>query len=192
MQDWKINLIKNIIVKKQTNKIIFVHTPKCGGTFVSYILNDLGILNKGHNLATDNKDIHFTVIRHPVDRFESLLNFRLSENKPRNDWPKSLVNAYNYNTSLNKIVKNMTDNNIMSFSPYHSLTYYSKNVDVLITIGELTHFLKLFGYSYDEQKYSIKNESVKTRGKLNNNNRMRIGKLFFKDIKLYNLWTRAN
>ena len=40
------------------------------------ILKDLGITFNGHYVADENsQNIYFTVIRHPVDRFQSLLNY---------------------------------------------------------------------------------------------------------------------
>ena len=35
--------------KKPDSKLVFVHTPKCGGTYASFIFKDLGIKYKEHN-----------------------------------------------------------------------------------------------------------------------------------------------
>ena len=75
-------------------KLIFIHTPKCGGTFIASILSQLKIRNKGHNRAIKNEGLTFTVIRNPIERFESLLNYRLNEKKPRYDFPKKLHYVY--------------------------------------------------------------------------------------------------
>ena len=37
----------------------------------------------------------------------------------------------------------MTDKEIVSFKPYYNLEYWSKNVDILITLNELKEFLEL-------------------------------------------------
>ena len=70
------NEIKN---KKKGSPLTFIHTPKCGGSFVCSVLSLLNIKNKGHNRRTQNDGITFTVIRNPIQRFESLMNYRLSD-----------------------------------------------------------------------------------------------------------------
>ena len=84
-----INYWNNIRKRKHDKPLRFVHTPKCGGSFTSNILKKLDINNNFHKQASKQditNSITFTVIRHPVERFESLLNYRLSEPCPRNDW----------------------------------------------------------------------------------------------------------
>ena len=67
------DLIKN----KDKKELVFIHTPKCAGSYISNILSYLKIKNLGHHQAVLNKKyIYFTVIRNPVERFESLLNYR--------------------------------------------------------------------------------------------------------------------
>jgi hypothetical protein len=184
----KYKLIWNDIKEKALNKnLIFIHTPKCAGSYVSRILQDFKIINKGHNNAIINEGINFTVIRDPVDRFESLLNYRLGEKHPRNDWPKHLHNVYNNkDITLNEIVNKMSDGEILNFAPYKTLVFWSKNVDIIITIDKLFELLAFFGYNYDEKKYKYVNVSVKTRGRLNEENKTRIALLYNADMKLYN------
>ena len=44
----------------------------------------INIKSKGHTRADpENDGITFTVIRNPIERFESLINYRLNESKPR-------------------------------------------------------------------------------------------------------------
>ena len=139
------NKIKNL---KKNKHLTFIHTPKCGGTFVRNILKKLNISIKGHKRAHPKNDgITFTVIRNPIERFESLINYRLGEKKPRKDWPKSLNYVWNDNSvNLNKIVGKMTDKQILGFKPYRTLCYWSKNIDIFITIDKLEEFLSFFGY----------------------------------------------
>jgi len=188
MNQKKLDLIEKLKLENRDKPLIFVHTPKCGGTYVRSILKDLNIKNKGHHVATMNEGIHFTVIRHPVDRFESLLNYRLGRRGPREDWPKSLYSLYGSDTrTLNAIVDHMSDVEITSFMPYRSLTYWTQNVDICITIDELKEFLQLFGYTYDD--HTPKNVSIKTRGMLNDKNRERIKHLYRNDMTLFNFWS---
>ena len=76
--------------------LTFVHTPKCGGTYVRSILNQMPSINmkKGHRTADSQDRLTFTVVRDPVERFESLINYRLEERMPRRDWPKQVRNAF--------------------------------------------------------------------------------------------------
>ena len=179
--------LEELISNKTTKKLIFVHTPKCGGTYVSSILSHLQIENKGHNKAATNEGITFTVIRNPVERFESLLNYRLGEKLPRCDWPDHLRDVYkNKNITLNEIVSRMTNKDILGFYPFKTLTYWTNDVDIIITLENLHKMLGYFGYSYDENLFPLVNVSNKNRGKLNEKNIKRIALLFDDDMTLYN------
>jgi hypothetical protein len=174
-------------LSKSNKPLIFIHTPKCGGTYVASILSYLGIRNKQHSQAIPNEGIHFTVVRNPIDRFESLMNYRLSEEGPRDDWPEHLTYAYKDPTvRLNDIVEKMTDAQIVGFRPYKTLTYWTQHVDILITIEQLPDLLEYFGYKYDAQAFSKVNVSKKQRGVLNAEIRNRIGVLYHDDMILYN------
>jgi hypothetical protein len=178
---------KYVVDKKKTTRLIFIHTPKCAGTYAGKIIDDLNIYNKHHTLADEGEGINFTIIRDPVDRFESLLNYRLDEPTPRYDWPIHLYYVYNYSSiNLNEIVSQMSDYEIVSFRPYNSLVYWSKNIDIFITIDQLQEFLNFFGYNYDKDKYSKQNVSNKLRGKFNDETRSRIKQLYNDDVLLFN------
>jgi len=171
---------------KEQTKLIFIHTPKCSGTYISKILKDLKIYNKGHNRAIKNEGVSFTVIRDPIERFESLLNYRLTESCPRIDWPKHLYNVYkDKSIDLNDIVNRMSDKNIVSFVPYRSIRYWSENIDILITVDQLYDFLNFFGYNYNKDDYKKLNVSKKIRGTFNNQTLERIKKLYNDDVILF-------
>lgn len=169
-------------------KLKFIHTPKCGGSYVSSILSNLKIPSKGHTQATKNENATtFTVIRDPVDRFESLLNYRLNEKMIRNDWPARLRYVYkNKNITLNNIVSKMTNSEILGFNPFNTLSYWTKNVNIIITIDNLQKTLNYFNYNYDINQFEKKNVSVKTRGKFNMKTINRIKRLYKNDMILYN------
>lgn len=175
------------LLRDKTNKeLIFIHTPKCGGTYVSTILSYLKIKNNNHKQASANNGISFTCIRNPIDRFESLLNYRLNEAKPRNDWPKHLSYVYkNKNVKMNEIVSKMTDKEILGFKPYRTISYWVKNVDIIITLANLHKMLEYFGYTYNVNEFKPLNVSKKLRGKLNQKNRDRIERLFKNDMIIY-------
>jgi hypothetical protein len=175
-------------LRETKKELIFIHTPKCGGSYVSSILSHLKIKNDGHKQAIlDDKYIYFTVIRNPVERFESLLNYRLDELKPRDDWPKYLSYVYSDKTvKLDEIISKMTDKEILGFSPYKTLNHYAKNVDIIITLDNLPKLLEYFGYTYDVNLFKPINVSNKKRGKINQENKDRIKNLFADDFELYN------
>ena len=162
---------KDIQVKKNTNKLCFIHTPKTGGSYIKHILQDLKIKNMKHNQALPKeKNITFTIIRNPVKRFESLINYRLGEKIPRRDWPKHLRHVYkNKSIGINQIVNKITKNQILNFTPYKTLSYWCKNVDICITIDKLQELLNFFGYKIDLSLYEKKNVSKKKRGTFNIN-----------------------
>jgi len=167
-------------------KLIFIHTPKCGGSYVSSILQHLNIQNNAHSQAIPDDNVYFTVVRNPVERFESLLNYRLGESRPRRDWPQHLSYVYNTSIELNEIISKMTNDEILNFSPYKTLTHWTTNVDIIITIDNLPKLLNIFGYTYDANLFPNKNVSKKTRGTLHQLTKDRLTNLFAEDVKLYN------
>ena len=156
------------LTSNKNKKLVFIHTPKCGGSYVSHILSHLKITNKGHTQAfLNNNYIYFTVIRNPVERFESLLNYRLDENKPRVDWPKHLSYVYHdINIKLDEIISKMTDEEILD---------------------NLPKLLEYFGYTYDVNFFKPVNVSNKLKGKINQHNKNRLQNIFNDDIIIYNM-----
>jgi hypothetical protein len=176
-------LVKN----KDKKELVFIHSPKCAGSYVSRILSHLEIKNFGHQQAIPNENyIYFTVIRDPVDRFESWLNFCLS-NRFNFDWPINLLYSYyDKNITLDEIISKMTDRDMLQFKQYRSLNYWTKNVEIIITIDNLSKMLECFGYTYDINSFKPINVSDKLRGRINEENRNRIKKIFNDDVELYN------
>ena len=81
----------------------------------------------------------------------------------------------------------MTDKEILGFWPYKTIDYWTKNVDIIITLDNLPKMLEYFGYKYDVNSFKSVNISNKTRGKINEQNKDRIKELFNDDIKIYNM-----
>jgi len=198
--EWK----KNIILKMKkeidecNNKLVFIHTPKCGGTYSSQYMSVCNIKNNGHNQAIKidkevikiDKEVTFTIIRDPIKRFESFLNYRLGNNM-RDTFPDRLHYFFDDKSkTLNDIINEITYEDTLLFSPYKSLTHWSQNVDLLITIDELEETLKLLGYNIENYKFENLNVSVKERGTINDVNKQKLSKFYENDIKLYNHWTR--
>ena len=170
--------------------LAFVHTPKCGGTYVGSILRDLNVRNVGHRHLRAKERLRFTsftVIREPTARFESLLNFRLGPRcRGRRDWPEQLKHAFrDPSVTLNDVVAQMSDDDMRGFVPFRSLVYWSANVDVVLTMEQLHAFLAARGYTYDRQAYPRSNVSVKRRGTLSEANCARIRRVFSADVELF-------
>lgn len=170
--------------------LAFVHTPKCGGTYVGSILRDLNVRNVGHRHLRAKERLcftSFTVIREPTARFESLLNFRLGPRcRGRRDWPEQLKHAFrDPSVTLDDVVDQMSDDDMRGFVPFRSLVYWSVNVDVVLTMEQLHAFLTARGYTYDRQAYPRSNVSTKRRGTLSEANGARIRRVFSADVELF-------
>ena len=181
LPEWKKQIINNM--KSQINngkKLSFIHTPKCGGTYASQYMTACNIENKKHKQATKNSNkVFFTIIRDPIKRFESLLNYRLGENHPRPDFSSKLIkHFYNKSHSLDNIIDSIKYKDINKFNPYNKLTYWSKNVDLLITIDELEESLTLLGYNVKDLNFDDLNVSKKERGTFNQNSINKLNSLF--------------
>ena len=183
------NAIKSIKGNKQ---LFFVHTPKTGGTYAKKIMKKMNII--GNNMPidphiqateTDNKNhIVFTIIREPVSRFESLLYFRdkhpiIGISKTAED-RKSMKDYID----INEFVDNQTDELLTSFAPYRTLCYWSKNVDIFITIDQLKPFLEFFGHNVPSSDYKV-NSTDKKYGRFNDKTKKRIAKLYKEDVEFY-------
>ena len=183
------------------SKLTFIHTPKTAGSFANSVLMDLGIKStckgKGHcpaNASNREEGITFTVIRDPVQRFESLMNFRLEQEHPWPDWPAQSRFAWEgkgKDASLDDVVKSMTDKDIVSFNPYKTLSFWIKNVDILITIDQLQDFLAFYGYSFDPKKYEQQNVSKKRRGKFSEFTKDRVARMYAEDVEIFQNVTKG-
>lgn len=186
-----LDYFKNELAKGK--KLTFIHIPKCGGTFVRHFLPKKYIKYKtGHQPATKNDVPCFSIIRHPVERFESVLRYRMD----RIDQYKDLKNIVNLlkltesSISLENIVNHMTDEDILSMDPFQSIEYYKKNVQFMILIEYFVPMLKYLNIYCKEIDISLKvnktNHSM--YGELSQKNKERILNLFESDYILYEYW----
>ena len=196
LSNWKKTIILDMKdqIEKNGKILHFIHTPKCAGSYASQYFKILDIKNNGHSKIIEDSDaITFTIIRDPITRFESFLNYRLNERSPRSDFsPRLRSSFYNKNTTLDQIIKRITYDELLELIPYQSLVYWSQNVDLLITIDELDETLQLFGYKIDDLKFDKRNVSLKKRGILNEESISILSSFYKQDILLYNHWTRKD
>ena len=114
------------------------------------------------------------------------MNYRLQGYKPKKDFPKSIHYAYkNTSVTLNEIVERINDDDILKFDPYRTLVFYSRNIDIFITVDKLEEFLSSFGYEYNAKEFEKKNVSEKRRGTFNEATRNRIANLYADDMNLF-------
>jgi len=188
---WKIEIIKKMYNEKKIGKKIkFIHIPKCAGSYAAQYIEHFGIINNGHVIANEFDKLTIGIIRNPVERFESFLNFRLSKEQPGKDWPKRLNYLHNDKTkSLNEIIQKLTPFEMLTFNPFRSYIYWTKNINLLVTIKEFLPALYLLGYQTDKI-FPKMNVSSKNRGTLSKESIIKIKKVFKDDMKIYNYWTR--
>ena len=197
MRIWKQNLIETVKLRKQGKPLSFIHTPKCAGSFAKKICNDLGIEKiVGHNLPSDNSAIYFTIIRHPINRFQSLMYYRLSGLFPKGGscWPPHLIDVIDDDSvDLDTVLSRMSDAEITGFHPFGTLRYWSSSADIIISIDEMRDLLQSFGFDLDLKKYPNKlNVSLKTRPPFTKVSRDRLENIFREDIEFYQKWTRED
>ena len=196
---WKIDIINNY-KQEITNgkKLTFIHIPKCAGSFASQYMKLLNIPNKGHKLVEsipETDAIYFGIIRDPVDRFESLLNFALNLRRPPFRFPARLCTTYfDKSIQLNDFLNQMTDAEIADIKLYLTLTCWTKNIDLIITVDELEETLTLLGNVMPEDfaGFANKNVSKKDRGVLSDENRARIANIYSEDVQLFKNLTRID
>jgi hypothetical protein len=194
LPNWKKNIILKIKQEIINGKTLsFIHIPKCGGCFASQYMDLCNINNKGHNIADNENEITFAIIRDPIKRFESLLNYRLGGEKQRLDFPKNLRYVYfDKSISLNEIVDQFTYDDIIKLYPYKNYTYWCQNIDLLITIEELEETLTILGFNVENIIFEQKNVSIKERGTFNELSIKKISDFYKEDIELYNFWTKKD
>ena len=199
LPEWKKKIIAKMKIDMHTGKLLsFVHIPKCGGCFVGQILSDacFNIVNKGHRKAERKTEVCFAIIRDPVDRFESLLNYRLGERMPRMDFPKHLRAAhFNKSISLNDIVPQFSSSDTVNLYPYRTLSYWAEDVDLLITMDELEETLHLLlhdNFLPWDKSLDKKNVSEKNRGTIDTASVEHIRELYKEDVALFKEWTRSD
>src|SRR6266550_170338 len=83
LAEWKVRLIEQLKRDRldgMGQALTYIHVPKCAGTTASAYLARLHLANKSHHRAApDQADgVTFAIIRNPIERFESFLNYRLS------------------------------------------------------------------------------------------------------------------
>ncbi len=174
-------------------KLGFFHIPKSAGTYVRTILDKFDIKYYYHNLPQGNEpEITFTIIRHPIERFESFLNYILQEGAPRENFPIHLRYIYrNKSVTLDKIIEKMTDDEIITLTGngYNLLKDY-ETVDHKMTIDGLKPFLNSHGYHYkDIPKINV---SKKERGKFSKDTKERLERLFKEDIDYFRKLQRSH
>lgn len=186
--EWKKYLIRKLIAEKG-KKLFFVHIPKTGGTSIKKVCKKLKIKSEGHSQAPPHrKGVYFAIIRDPMKRYESSFYYRLL--KERNgDFISEFFDTEN--EKLSDIIDRTPLKRLKQGGNVKTMTYWSKNTDILITIDEFVEFINLFGYNYN-QKLPHLNTTSRKWGTLSAKNVKKLSKIYSNDIELYNYWTRTD
>ena len=189
---WKCDIIRKMKTKIDSGRqLVFVHTPKCAGQYCIQYFKGTSIINNSHTKYERSENtVAFTVIRDPVKRFESYLNYILQRNV--ND-PTIHIYANRLNLSLDDIVRNLTLEKVQCLRtiPFRTLAYYTENVDLVLTIDEFLPALTLLGYD-TSTVYPKYNVSYKLRGTLNEESKAKIREWYKDDIELFRIYTVEN
>ena len=179
-------------------KITFIHIPKCGGTFVRQFISDKPFLYKQNHERAKRKDRPcFAIIRHPIDRFESMLRYRLKNiNLPQNENLKRILTLLNImdKDNLDNIIQELSDEELLNFHPFQTLDYYKNEVNLMISFEYFVPMLNYLNICTKNIDTALKiNESssdFKIKYRFNEESKQRIKKLFQKDIELYEYWMK--
>lgn len=195
MELWKKKHIQQVLLQKKGQPITFIHIPKCGGGFIKHLKDHYGlkVKTKGHALAEPSDGITFTIIRNPIDRYESYLTWCLEQCPLDPKWPYAMKRGYeDKNMSLNNIFNSLTMTQITAFNGFSSLEYWSQGVDIMITIDELQEFIQLMGLTlktkypdYNKITHKQLHRSQYKRGKLKSESRELIQKIYKQDVEFY-------
>ena len=163
---------KELFISKYKNlhKFEFIHTPKCAGQYFNrFFYKDPLITNLSHTITggrakkifkQKNKTYKFTIIREPISRFQSFLNYCLSGGIFHRSIPSHLMVQKDKNYfNLNLLVENLSDKMIYNgFETFYNLQYWTKNADFIFTIGQ---FDSIYREIYPPYVEALNNPSFK-------------------------------
>lgn len=191
LPQWKVRLLVDLLADMHAP--IFLHIPKTGGTTVKGLCKRYNIETCKHNLGVlsrKRRRMVFCVVRNPVDRFESFLNYRLGQLNIRPDWPVRI--AYRKKEmGLSKVLRRFKSPMITNLKPFRTLKNFVDVSNICFTIQEIPEAIAIMKCLDKVPKLGKANVSVKKRSPLNKASRDRIQRLFKKDMDIYEKWSRV-
>ena len=197
--------VKSSFLKKYNNlsQFDFSHIPKCAGQYFNEFfksdsqINSLGHIRDGiqsnNSLKRLNPLIKFTIIREPISRFESYLNYSLEYGYFQKYFPYDLLmEKDDIHFDLNYMVKQMSDDFIVNGEGlFRNYTFWTKGMDYVFTIHQFEKIYELLNENFnnklnDPNAKMYKNKSSKNWGAFHLGTKTRLKVLFKKDIEIFN------
>jgi len=156
----------------------------CASGFISnhQVLEDRTIAHRHVKAIQDNIVV---VLRDPVTRFISLLNYRQKEKRPRKDW-----RGLPFHEPNSVVIDAMSDEQMhYSFHPYdtmHSYVHNQKSVRFLCSLLEMQDFVMNKMHFSGCAPFPHSNPSEGAFGGIRKDQEARIRAVYRKDVQLWN------
>ena len=197
--------VKKSFINKYNNLTLFdfAHIPKCAGQYFAEFfksdsqINMLGHIRDGKKKDLPLKRLHplnkFTIIREPLSRFESYLNYSLEFGYFQKYFPYDLLmEKDDKGFDLNYMVSQMSDDFIVKGEGlFRNYTFWTEGMDYVFTIHQFEKIYEILNDNFreklnDPKAKMYKNKSSKHWGSFDLRTKTRLKKLFHKDIVIFN------
>ena len=181
----------------------FVHIPKCAGQYFNQffkydsLINYLGHTKNGKgkkkNIPRHSPVNKFTIIREPVNRFISFINFSLTTGHFQKFLPIDFVlKSQDKNISFDNLIDELPDNLIKGeIQMFYNYKYWTEGSKFVFTISQFENLYKEINPLYmqilnDSNKEIRYNKSVAKWGMPNQTTLTKLNGILKDDIKYFN------
>ena len=199
------NVPRLVLVPKAGSSAAVAFLNSCTGGHISptQALCRLGPCHRTGNMTLHAGDIDhqhrlpdpslresvFVVIRHPVDRFLSLVEYRLAVCY-KNPLRRAMLPCAENATNISHTIDQLSDDNMKSFVPFRTLTEYVGQAaePILCSVDELAIYDQKRLHFTGCANVSRVNPSPRTHGKPRPDQLVRVARVLQEDLRL---WERA-